>query len=261
MSPPRATTVSSAIFSLVPLNVPTQNLVSELAIESFVRNHDGEDVIEVDFTPDRRGGLYPATMGKKGHVKIDRKFIANIQVSFELHKETGEIMLVDHSPSQNCKVYYVQSDDEIRDFYKFRALVLSPAANTIAITFGRSIKYIFYVEWHMRDPIDLEAWKSLETRTGQIQTLRSHPPTKRLEGVEGRHHELRFLLQKELANNFCTRTTINKCIDLKTGHCVAVKTIVDLEHKRYREEGESRKEITTDLSHVGLLICFLRNAN
>jgi hypothetical protein len=124
-------------------------------------------MIDVDFAPDRCGGLYPATMGKTGHVKIHRKFIAKIQVSFELHKETGEIMLVDRSPSQNCYVYYVQSDDECRDFYNFGALVLIPAANQIVITFGVSIKYQFYVDWRMRGPIDLEAWKSLAARTGQ----------------------------------------------------------------------------------------------
>ena len=261
MSPLRATTTSSAVFSLIPLNGQAQNLVSDSAHESFVRNRDGEDVIDVDFTPDRCGGLYPATIGKKGDVKIDRKFIANIQVSFELHKETGEIMLVDRSPSQNCYVYYVQSDQEIRDFYEFGALALSPAADEIRITFGESRNYKFDVQWRTKDPIDLEAWKTLETRTGQIQTLRSLPPTRRLEGVVGRHHELRFFLQKELARNFCTRTTIHKCIDIKTGHCVAVKTIVDLMKGPYREEGESRKEITTDLSHVGLPTCLFRFMN
>ncbi|KAH7185022.1 kinase-like domain-containing protein [Fusarium flagelliforme] len=257
MSSPRATTVSSVVFSLKPCNRHAQNLISDLANQSFVRSHDGCDMIDVDFIPDRCDGLYPATIGKKGHIKIDRNFIAKIQVSFELHKETGEIMLVDRSPSQNCYVYYVQSDHEILDFYKFGALVLNPAAHEIVITFGGSIKYEFEVKWRMRDWIDLEAWKSLETRTGQVQTLRSLPPTKRVEeGVEGPLHELRFLLQTKIACNFCTRTTIHKCIDLRTGHCVAVKHVVDLIKGRYREEGEACKEITTDLSHPHIIEFF-----
>ncbi|KAJ4128064.1 hypothetical protein NW768_008348 [Fusarium equiseti] len=145
MSSPRATRDSSAIFSLKPFNVHAQSLVSDLASQSFVRHRDGCDMIDVDFIPDRCSGLYPATIGKRGHVKIDRNFIAKIQISFELHKETGEIMLIDRSPSQSCYVYYVQSNGECRDFYHCGALVLSPAANRVIITFGGFINYKFEV--------------------------------------------------------------------------------------------------------------------
>ncbi|KAM0341673.1 hypothetical protein ACHAPU_009919 [Fusarium lateritium] len=246
---------SSVIFSLQPCNRQAADVATDPVNKQFARRRSGFDMIDIAYAPERRGGLYPATMGKKGHVKIPHIFIANIQISFELHIETGEVMLVDRSPSQTCHVYYVQRDDAIRDFDGFGVLVLSPAANEIKITFGAPVRYEFEVRWRTRDPIDLQAWKNLANRTGQIQTLKSLPPPARLESRQTGHgrHEPRYLEQNDIAVNFCTRTSIVKCIDLYTGHCVAVKTVVDSIRGRYREEGETRKEITTDLDHPHII--------
>ncbi|KAF4995629.1 hypothetical protein FGRMN_5021 [Fusarium graminum] len=251
----RATAASSVVFSLKPLNHHAQDIAADPVNERFVRRRNGFDMIDIAFTLERRGGLYPATIGRKGQIKIPRIFVTNLQISFELHKETGEIMLVDHSPSQTCYVYHLQRDTAIRDFDGFGALVLSPAAKEIKIAFGRPTRYEFEVKWRTRDPIDLQAWKSLDDRTGQVQTLKSLPPLGRLESSQTghSHHESRYLEQKDITVNQFTRTRVVKCVDLFTGHCVAVKTVVDLIHLRCREDGETRKEITTDLQHVEIL--------
>ncbi|KAG8356177.1 hypothetical protein FVEN_g5990 [Fusarium venenatum] len=59
--------------------------------------------------------------------------------------------------------------------------------------------------------------------------LRSIPPTTRLD-FDGANRE-------------------NRGIDALTGHLVVIKTVIDAEPGRYRLEGESRKELTTELNH------------
>ncbi|KAF5660858.1 calcium calmodulin-dependent [Fusarium heterosporum] len=251
MPPRRAATARSVMFSLEPLNKHARDIVADPVNQEFVTRRNGSNMIDIAFTLEHRSGLYPSTVGRKGQVKIPRMFVANIQISFELHKETGEIMLVDRSPSQTCYVYYALSDDLIRDFGGFDALALSPTADEIKIIFGGSIRYEFELKWCTRDPIDLEAWKSLANRTGQVQTLKSLPPPARLDSrptVLG-PEESRYLEQKDITVNHVTRTSVIKCLDLYTGHRVAVKTVVDLIPERYRDEGETRKGITTDLDH------------
>lgn len=244
----RPTTASSVVFSLKTHNQHARNILLDPANIGIVRPHDHYDIIDVCFTLNRRGGLSPATMGRKGDVKIVGPFIANIQVSFELHMETGEIMLVDRSPGKTCRVYYGDDGGKIRGFDKFEALVLTPAISNIAIHFGWSAKYKFFLEWCNPDAINLEAWKSLATRTGQIQTPKSHFIVKRLEGRQD--PEKRFLKQAELAANYPMLTRIIKCVDAYTGHCVAVKQVEVPSHEVFRE---ARKEVTTDLNHVSLL--------
>ena len=252
----RPTTASSVVFSLKTYNQHARNILLDPANIGIVRPHDHYDMIDVCFTLNRRGGLSPATMGRKGDVKIVGPFIANIKVSFELHMQTGEMMLVDRSPGKTCRVYYGDDEGKIRGFDKFEALVLTPAISNIAIHFGGSAKCKFLLEWCNPDAINLEAWKSLATRTGQVQTPKSHVIVKRLEGRQ--HPEKRFLKQEELAANYPMLTRIIKCVDAYTGHCVVVKQVEVPSHEVFRE---TRREITTDLNHVSLLNLLLKFGN
>lgn len=227
--------------------------------EKFTKERNGHTEIDIIFSPGRLTGTYPSTMGHNGHIKIPRYFTGKNQCSFQIHKDTGEVMLVDESTAKTCYVCYVLRDDEIRDLIHFNAAVMCPAAKSIKLSFGGKggTHYRWEIKWRMAGPIDLQAWEARRNalggkRKGQTMTLRSLPPPRRLETYD--HHEPllghRYLPIEDI--NVKCRTTLTKCVDAPTGHLVAVKHVWDRIFLGFRLRGETLADITTELSHVSL---------
>jgi hypothetical protein len=99
----------------------------------------------------------------------------------------------------------------------------------------------------------MQAWAAqvgFHARIGQDMSLRSIPPTRRLD-FNGAKRENRYLPRDDIKGGHWP--SVMKGIDALTGHLVAIKGVVDLKPYRYRLEGEAMKELTTDLNHVRML--------
>jgi hypothetical protein len=245
------------IFTLVPLNMNSLEALEDFRNRRFCERPGQEtlpDEIYITFNPHRPEGIYPSTIGRAGDIRLPRTFPASIQCAFEIHKDTGEVMLVDKSPDQSCYVRYSTNTDEILDFTDFGAMVICPHAHEIILHFGEgeSDSWMLWAInwWHMPGPVDMEAWAAqvgFHARIGQNMTLQSIPPTRRLD-FDGANRENRYLPRDNIKRK--PGTIVTKGIDALTGHLVAIKTVKDRKPGRYRLEGEAIKELSTDLNHV-----------
>ncbi|RGP73361.1 calcium calmodulin-dependent kinase [Fusarium longipes] len=260
-------TAGPVIFTLIPLNSRAKAVVKDKRNKRFCkrpRQRKEPCEIYVTFNPHRRDGIYPSSMGQTGHIKLSNPFTANNQRSFQIHKDTGEVMLIDNSPGQTCYTEYVTQDGEYRDLSDFGAAVLCPASESIKLTFGGTTgSYVWKVKWVMKGPIDMQAWADqvgFHSRIGQDMALRSIPATKRLESVKGEGpprgppRERRYFPRDPI--ELKCGSWLNKGVDALTGHLVAIKVVVDHELGRHRRKGEACKELSTDLEHPYVIEIF-----
>ncbi|KAM0367464.1 hypothetical protein ACHAO7_008033 [Fusarium culmorum] len=247
------------VFTLTPVNDAAVKVVEDKRNEIFCKRPKQRKVrkeIYVTFNPHRCDGLYPSTVGRKGHIKLaDIPFVVNSQCSFQIHKDTGEVMIVDESPSQTCRVTFGTMAKDSREFKKFGALVVCPSATNIMLHFGNRSSdswMTWRIKWHMNEPIDLQDWADkagFHSRTGQDMTLRSIPPTRRLEphGTPAVPFETRYLPREDI--KVTPIVGVTEGVDVLTGHLVVIKMVTDLVKRHNRLVGEARTELTTDLNH------------
>ncbi|KAH6992778.1 hypothetical protein EDB82DRAFT_523871 [Fusarium venenatum] len=128
------------LLTLTPLNTASTNVQEDFRNRRFCKRpdrHAPSNEIYITFNPHRGEGIYPSTIGRTGHIMLRKAFPANIQCAFEIHKDTGEVMLVDKSPNQTCYVRYTTKvSREILDFRDFGAMVISPQAKRTILHSG-----------------------------------------------------------------------------------------------------------------------------
>ncbi|KAF4993262.1 hypothetical protein FGRMN_6626 [Fusarium graminum] len=233
------------VFRLIPTNRLAYSVVCD------PRNHQhlscmGDDAFDVYFNPQQASGI-TCTIGRTGHIIIDRIGISNIQCSFQVHLETGEIMLIDQSPSQNCRL----GSSNV----PFGAAVVDREVNNRFSFGGRGRhRYEFRIEFCINPPIDMIAWKSVwsgimwstssarDGRLGQTGTVRDCLPVRRLSRPA--NHRERFRDRSIIADE--EEMSVSVAVDLCTGQYVAVKTVKYLDYgNRHHLVEEASVELTS----------------
>ncbi|KAM0340740.1 hypothetical protein ACHAPU_010331 [Fusarium lateritium] len=226
------------VFRLIPRSKLAYNVVND------PRNHRhlsflGDAAFDVFFNPQQAAGI-TCTIGQTGHIAIDRIGIANIQCSFRIHLDTGEIMLIDHSQSQTCRL----GSSNV----PFGAAVVDQVNNRFS--FGG---YAFDIEFCIKPPIDMIVWKSQwsliacntdlvrDGRLGHTGTVRDRLPVRRLSRPA--NHRERFRHRSIIAED--EEMSVSMAVDLRTGQYVAVKTVKHLDDgDRYHLVEEAYEELT-----------------
>ncbi|KAM0548466.1 hypothetical protein ACHAPJ_009952 [Fusarium lateritium] len=235
---------SYVIFSLIPMNdAATQVVNSPLNNHLFNNQHNDKKkrMIDVIFDPSQPAGLVPCVMGQAGNIIIDRIGVANFHCSFSIHVETGEILLVDHSPSRSLKF-----NNKVRPYVNGihpDAVVIDLKKNKQFSFGGKGASWFQWkIYWRQRPPINVEVWARAWAglRIGQTGTVRDFPPTQRLENHKA---EDRFLYRATISE--FGDMSAKKAVDVYSGQYVAIKTVKILDEP-YREDSlaETRRAFT-----------------
>lgn len=101
-----------ALFSLVPANERAEGILTyrdnDRFVSSFPLDENNPTILSQGLdigtyiTPPSRDTL--VTLGRKGHIKFDDPSISDVHCSFELHKDTKEVMLRDQSQDNSTQV-------------------------------------------------------------------------------------------------------------------------------------------------------------
>ncbi|KAF4966589.1 hypothetical protein FSARC_5753 [Fusarium sarcochroum] len=250
MISPTLDTDPKVIFSLVPMNPGAFEVVNNPLNNHLFKREDGRNEINVFFDPTTSAGLFPSVMGRTGHIIVDRIGISKFHCSFSIHMETGEILLVDHSPSHTLEFYGNNVRQFVVDGLHAPAVVIDAKVNRQFGFGGTGASWFKWkIKWYKEPPIDVEAWArgSGNHRFGQDCTVRDFPPTQRLEHCA---LENRFLHREKLVDK--TLTKVQKAVDAYSGQYVAIKTVTlphDLRRFRMLEEACDY----TDLVHPHII--------
>ncbi|KAJ4253330.1 hypothetical protein NW762_010485 [Fusarium torreyae] len=232
----------NVILSLKPMSPAACQVVNSPLNNHLFKNKEEERMIDVIFDPTQPAGLVPCLMGQAGNIIIDRIGVAKFQCSFSIHMETGEILLVDHSPSRSLKF----NNNNVRPYVNVPrpdATVIDPETNTDFCFGGKSgCLYMWRILWRQGPPIDVEVWARAWAglRIGQTGTVRDFPPTRRLENHKP---EDRFLYRTTISD--FGGMSVKKAVDVYSGQYVAIKTVKILDEP-YRKDSlaETRRAFT-----------------
>ncbi|KAG5655998.1 hypothetical protein KAF25_001568 [Fusarium avenaceum] len=252
------------VFSLVPLNDAAARVLRHPSNDHLLKDSPAHNKIDVVFDPSRSTGLFPCTIGRVGHVHIPRPSIANFQCSFQIHQDTGEIMLVDDSPTKSCQFFHCQGrgsrfyGSKTRPFQeglRSRVAVIDPTVNTIFSFGGRDASwYSWEIQCHVSPPLDTLEWiATMEISDigliGRSETVANLPLARR------KHYGLpedRFLNR-----NIIYRTpdmAVTKAVDVYSGQYVAIKTVkVKSGFKDIMARRNEAEEIFTNLNHPHII--------
>lgn len=249
------------VFSLVPLNNAAFRVLRHPSNDYLIKDCPAHNRIDVVFDPSRSTGLFPCTMGRVGHVHIPRPSIANFQCSFQIHQDTGEIMLVDDSPTKSCQFFEYQvkgsrlHGSKIRPFQeglRSRVAVIDPTINTIFSFGGRDASwYRWKIQWHVSPPLDTLEWiATMEISDigliGRNETVANLPLARRkLYDLP----EDRFLNRDIISHRL--DMVVTKAVDVYSGQYIAIKTVkVKSQFEDILARRNETEEIFTNLNHV-----------
>ncbi|KAM0211881.1 hypothetical protein ACHAQI_005034 [Fusarium lateritium] len=262
-----ANTAPPVVFSLVPLNEAAARVVRHPTNDDLFKHTPSRDKIDVIYDPDSPTGLFPCTIGQAGQINITRTNIATFQCSFQIHQDTGEIMLVDESLVKNCQFFECrdprfpfrrQKTRPFKDDLHSRVAVIDPTFNTTFSFGGRDASwYKWGIQWHVSPPLDTLEWIATMAISGfgligRDETVANLPlPRRKYYGLP----EDRFINRELIFQQ--GPTVVAKAVDVYSGQYVAIKTI----KARSRFEDftvlrQEAEEIFTDFNHPHIIEFF-----
>ncbi|KIL86098.1 hypothetical protein FAVG1_10492 [Fusarium avenaceum] len=252
------------VFSLVPLNNAVVRVLRHPSNDYLFKDSPAHNRIDVVFDPSRSTGLFPCTIGRVGHVHIPRPSIANFQCSFQIHQDTGDIMLVDDSPTKSCQFFHCQSrgsrffGSKTRPFQEgllSRVAVIDPTINTIFSFGGRDASwYRWEIQWHVSPPLDTLEWVAT-MEISDIGLIGRNESVANLPLARRKHHGLpedRFLNRDIIYRT--PDMVVTKVVDVYSGQYVAIKTVkVKSRFEDIMARRNEAEEIFTNLNHPHII--------
>ncbi|KAF4467200.1 calcium calmodulin-dependent kinase [Fusarium albosuccineum] len=215
------------IFSIWPTNPAAQELLDELARsldnDSFSDEEPRFEYIDIQFDPGCQWGLIHSIVSEDDEVTLDDDGYEDLMFSFKIHIETGEIVLMNESEAQPCK-FYGDSRVPVLSDSQLEGMVIDPDIN---LEFGvggrRATKYRWRIEWHEDSLPDLAKWVDTwgDRRLGHDGVVMDIPPqpcTRNKQAME------RYLTRTNLS--FTYENSVSKAVDVYSGQCVAIKSIL-----------------------------------
>ncbi|KAM0244784.1 hypothetical protein ACHAP5_005907 [Fusarium lateritium] len=259
-----ANTAPLVVFSLVPLNDAATRVVRHPINDDLFQNTSSRDKIDAIYDPNSTTGLFPCTVGQAGQINIPRLNIASFQCSFQIHQETGEIMLVDESLVKNCQFFECRdhrfpfSGQNIRPFkdgLHSRVAVIDPTFNTTFRFGGKDASwYQWGIQWYVSPPLDTFEWIATMAISGvglmgRDETVANLPlPRRKYYGLP----EDRFINRELIFHK--GPTAVTKAVDVYSGQYVAIKTIKARScFENFTVLRKEAEEIFTDFNHPHII--------
>jgi hypothetical protein len=254
----------AVVFFLVPLKDAAARILRHQANDDLFKHNPARDEIDVVFEPSFSTGFFPCTMGRAGHINIPCPNIVNFQCSFQIHKDTGEIMLVDNSLAKNCQFFECQDTGSLfdrskarpfRDELHSRVAVIDPTINTTFSFGGRDASwYEWGIQWHVSPPLDTLEWIATMaiSRVGLIgrnETVANLPLARRKYYCLP---EDRFINRELISPRL--HKVVAKAADVYSCQYVAIKTVrVQSRFEDIMVLRSEVEEVFTDLNHVSCI--------